>query len=84
MGQGFDQNQVSPLRGNRFKAGRVSTTQFWKVETWAGKVELESRATDVPPAMYNISVAVGLMLTMRAGFAGMVTGLPIMSIISSG
>ena len=47
-------------------------------------MELESRATAVPPAMYSISVAVGLMLTIRAGFAGMVTGLPIISLISSG
>ena len=28
-------------------------------------MELVSRATAVPPAMYSISVAVGLMLTIR-------------------
>ena len=57
-------------------SGRASTS--------AGKIEPVSRAIAAPPAAYSISVAVGLTLTIRAGLAGIVTGRPIMSMISSG
>ena len=60
--------------------GEYAPPSSGRLSTSGGNVDDESLAMAMPPTMYRVSVAVGLMDTIRDGFSGITTVRPIRSI----